>query len=63
MMYGYISFHNYSSKCIFSERNTRPNETNNQILDVKVPVQCLVKDSKMILHENTKVYSTIFFCE
>lgn len=30
-------------------------ETSNDIIDVTVPVQCLVKDSKLVIHENSKV--------
>lgn len=29
--------------------------SSNQIIDVKIPLQCLVKDSKLILQENGKV--------
>jgi len=32
-------------------------ETSNDVIDVTVPVQCLVKDSKLVIHENSKVSS------
>jgi hypothetical protein len=31
------------------------NEVTNEVLDVTIPVQCIVKDSKLVMHENTKV--------
>jgi DnaJ family protein C protein 11 len=31
------------------------NANNDEIIDVKIPLQCLVKDSKLILHDNSKV--------
>lgn len=29
--------------------------SNDEIIDVTIPLQCLVKDSKLILHDNSKV--------
>lgn len=38
-----------------SELVDEANEENAEILDVKIPLQCLVKDSRLILHESSKV--------
>ncbi|XP_044751000.1 dnaJ homolog subfamily C member 11 [Coccinella septempunctata] len=46
---------------LITDRNARTNEMNTQILDVTIPVQCLVKDSKIVLHENTKSQLPGFF--
>lgn len=27
----------------------------NEVIDVTVPIQCLVKDSKLVIHDRTKV--------
>jgi DnaJ family protein C protein 11 len=35
-------------------------ERNPEVIDVKVPLQCLVKDSKLILHQSSKVKFVIF---
>lgn len=35
-------------------------ELSNDVLDVTVPVQCLVKDSKLVIHENSKVSLMLF---
>lgn len=41
----------------FSENDTlQPN-----IIDVTIPLQCLVKDSQLILHTTTKVIMKIFY--
>lgn len=41
---------------MFSD-NTQPGdlEMSNEILDVTIPVQCLVRDSKLVLHDRSKV--------
>lgn len=38
-----------------AERNADPEQ---EILDVTVPLQCLVRDSKLNLHDSTKVHRT-----
>lgn len=30
-------------------------DVSNDVIDVTVPLQCLIKDSKLIIHENSKV--------
>jgi DnaJ family protein C protein 11 len=47
-------------KAIYGKIVTDPNEqgdneVTNEVLDVTIPVQCIVKDSKLVMHENTKV--------
>lgn len=32
---------------------------NDEIIDVTIPLQCLVKDSKLILHDNSKVRTSL----
>lgn len=39
-----------------SDSNTT---TSNHVIDVKIPLQCLVKDSKLIIQENGKVRNLI----
>ncbi|KAJ8983350.1 hypothetical protein NQ317_003155 [Molorchus minor] len=36
-------------------------EMSNEVLDVTVPVQCLVKDSKLVIHDRTKSELPGFF--
>lgn len=30
-------------------------DVSNDVIDVTVPLQCLIKDSKLVIHENSKV--------
>ncbi|KAK9888854.1 hypothetical protein WA026_001075 [Henosepilachna vigintioctopunctata] len=46
---------------LFTDRNIRADEMSHEIIDVTVPVQCLVKDSKIVLYENTKSQLPGFF--
>ncbi|XP_044266778.1 dnaJ homolog subfamily C member 11 [Tribolium madens] len=53
-------------KAIYGKISTDPNElgdheVTNEIIDVTVPIQCTVKDSKLVLHENTKSQLPGFF--
>lgn len=41
---------------IFIESSSQGDtEMSNEIIDVTVPIQCLVKDSKLVIHDRTKV--------
>ena len=44
---------------LFSSRQEAGSSSNDEIIDVTIPLQCLVKDSKLILHENSKVCETL----
>lgn len=46
---------------LMTDRNERRTDSSNEVMDVTVPIQCLVKDSKMVLHENTKSQLPGFF--
>ncbi|KAL3280890.1 hypothetical protein HHI36_004117 [Cryptolaemus montrouzieri] len=46
---------------LITDRNVPADESSHEVLDVTIPVQCLVKDSKMVLHENTKSQLPGFF--
>ncbi|XP_966551.1 dnaJ homolog subfamily C member 11 isoform X2 [Tribolium castaneum] len=53
-------------KAIYGKISTDPNEVGdhevtNEIIDVTIPIQCTVKDSKLVLHENTKSQLPGFF--
>lgn len=54
--YGNSELINQSIQSFDENDSLQPN-----IIDVTVPLQCLVKDSQLILHTTTKVIKKIFF--
>ncbi|RZC31973.1 dnaJ -like subfamily C member 11 [Asbolus verrucosus] len=47
---------------IITDPNERgDNEITSEVIDVTIPVQCVVKDSKLVMHENTKSQLAGFF--
>lgn len=40
---------------IFVDSGDSPDESSDEVLDVTIPVQCLVRDSKLVVHESSKV--------
>ena len=46
--------------CFKDPNETGDHEISNEVIDVAIPIQCIVKDSKLTMHEHTKVeYATI----
>ncbi|KAK9686110.1 DnaJ domain [Popillia japonica] len=48
-------------KLISASGDTQSDESNDEVLEVTVPLQCLVKDSKLVLHESSKSQLPGFF--